>query len=125
MGDLFGTAAPVYIWVGEPTGNEDAALLWIQHCFLEIFPQLGFLGRHGLIDLGWSILFRMDDSTFDGLERLLSRQIWTRVWTLQEALLSDFREAAVLVLGKCSINYRMFADVLCWLYAMWCDPSIL
>lgn len=99
MGDIYQGAQEVFAWLGELDAETDKVLSMI-----EIFSSDVML--HWDPALPQAIAEDMvSASQFEGLCRLLGRQWWTRVWTVQEAILP---ERLIFVCGERRVDAASF-----------------
>ncbi|KAL8785641.1 MAG: hypothetical protein Q9195_008561 [Heterodermia aff. obscurata] len=99
MGDIYQGAQEVFAWLGDLDAETDKILSMI-----EIFS--GDLMLHWDPVLPHAVAEDMvSASQFEGLCRLLSRPWWTRVWTVQEAILP---ERLIFVCGKRRVDAASF-----------------
>ena len=99
MGDIYRGAQEVVAWLGELDAETDKVL-----SLIEIFD--GDLMLHWDPALPHAIAEEMvSASQFAGLCRLLSRPWWTRVWTVQEAILP---ERLIFVCGERRVDAASF-----------------
>lgn len=73
MGSIYTNAPRTVVWLGESSDDSDLAMDLVEHASPEIFTAADF-------DPGAKI--------WDALRGLMRRPWWTRMWVIQEALLS-------------------------------------
>jgi hypothetical protein len=88
MGDIYGNARKVLVWLGKGNGLVEEAMDFAQKQSQDMRPR-----RKG----------HATDTNWNCLEPLLNRDYWTRVWIVQEICLA---KEALIICGRKSLSWR-------------------
>jgi len=112
MGTIYSSAQVCYIWLGEGTAQSDIAIDYLSQGGLPFKTLISHTtdgvptGTGMAVRLAWHLCVGAHSNHhgtyFDGLADVLSRPWITRLWTLQEALLS---QNSVLICGNKSLSW--------------------
>ncbi|KAG7006429.1 hypothetical protein G7Y79_00014g036040 [Physcia stellaris] len=117
MGDIYGNAANVLIWLGDEDWNSKVAMVFIE----QFNPKLRELqireGRDRYLSYSvsdpslWDRLGepRIPDEMFEGLAVFLERAWFKRAWTFQEVVLA---KELVIYCGERRVEYGQFMELL-------------
>ena len=132
MGDIYSSAAYVYIWLGDSNSASNKAMAYFRTCGLQnrlrVTGEMTYLISHeGKIPfrlLSWHYrqnwramspksLAQRTLAPMETLNEILSRPWIRRIWTLQEAMLA---KRPILCCGSETLCWRSFSHAICYLH---------
>ena len=105
MGEVFTTAGPVWLWTGRYSKCA-------KH-FVHTMRSLDMMRDPAQTELDLDsedgeFLANMGTGDWKSITKFLKNQLWHRIWTLQEIVMSASRGQAVLRFGHCEMHYDAF-----------------
>lgn len=126
MGEIYSSAVKVILWLGEPSRHSSTAM----DAIARVASNIQYLTVGSIItvpgsDWDWRRLNRkqlpLTRDECEGLQNILARDWFRRVWVVQEAILGGTR--AVITCGDASVPWLGFSVAIVWMSQLQHLPS--